>query len=442
MTKGSIYKNVSVVDYSFQGLGVVKIDNFTIFVPFVKTGDEIDIEITDLKKNFGYGKALNYDLNKVECPYYYECGSCNMMHMPYGEQIGLKQKTLLNLMHKNLIYSKLEYFCSTDNREQYRNKISLPVHHVEGKLRLGYYRRSSHNLIPITKCNLANDTLNSLITPIEEILNQIGEHSYNYRNMRGNVRHVVLRGNSDNVMVTITTQTGKLKDEDYLVSELSKYDFIKSIIINTQKSKSRVILGNKNRVIFGNQYIDLELAGKNFKVKPNAFFQVNQEMTNNIFDYINEQVDFTNKNVIDAFCGTGTIGLALANDAKSIVGIEIAREAVESANLNKELLELDNVKYICDDIENAIVKLDIDGFDVAIVDPPRSGLAQNMKQALVAMQLNEIVYISCDPSTLMRDIGELMMHYEVETIKGFDMFPNTNHIETVAHLKLRKDKDE
>lgn len=438
MNKGSIYNNVEVVDYSYQGLGVVKINNFTIFVPFVKSGEIIDLEITDLKKNYGFGTALNYQPAKVPCPYYYQCGSCNLMHMPYGEQIGLKQKTLLNLMHKNMIYSKLEYFCSTDKRTNYRNKIALPTHTIDGVIRLGYYKRNSHGLIPINQCLLANETLNSLITPIETCLNTSGESTYNYKLGRGNLRHVILRGDEQNVMVTIVTTSGKLKNEPMLIAELSKYQSVKSIVINTQSAKSRVVMGQRNRVIYGTDTLDMKLNNLQFKVKPNAFFQINQEMTTNIFEHINQIVDFKQKNVLDAFCGTGTIGMALGHNAQSIIGIEIDQEAVQSANVNKQLLGIENATYICDDIEHAINQIEIQNIDIALVDPPRSGLATNMKKALLNIKVEELVYISCDPSTLMRDIGELAIYYEVDSIKGFDMFPNTNHIETVAHLRIRK----
>lgn len=438
MNKGSIFKGVEVIDYSYQGLGVVKINNFTIFVPFVQTGDVIDIEITDLKKNFGYGKALNYVVADVKCPYYYQCGSCNLMHLPAGAQVGLKQKTLLNLMHKNMVYSKLEDFCEATESVNYRNKIALPTHTIGGQIKLGYYKRNSHGLIPIDSCLLANNSLNELIPTVEAALNMCQESTYNYKLGRGNLRHIILRGEADNVMITIVTSTGKLKNESLLVEQLTRDSRVKSIVINTQKSKSRVVMGACNRVVYGASDIDMELSGLNFKVKPNAFFQVNRTMTENIFTHIKEAVSFTNKNVLDAFCGTGTIGLALADSAKSIVGIEIDPEAVQSANDNKQLLGIENASYICDDIERAITHIDLEQIDVAIVDPPRSGLASNMKKALLNMQLEELVYISCDPSTLMRDIGELAVYYEVESIKGFDMFPNTNHIETVALLRLRK----
>lgn len=437
MNKGSIYKQVTVIDYSFQGMGVIKLDNFTIFVPFVQIGEVIDIEITELKKNFGFGRALNYESKPTSCKHYYSCGSCNLMHLEYGEQIGLKQKTLLNLMHKNLIYADLKYFCSTDNRMNYRNKVAMPVHYIDGRLKLGYYRRNSHSLIPIDDCRLAAKDLNQLIRPVEQAINQINEMAYNYKTGRGNLRHVVFRGDSNNIMIIFTTRTGKLNDEQTIVDSLKQIPNISSIVINTQTAKNRNILGPKNRVIYGEQQIELELYGLKFMVTPNAFFQVNQEMTNNIFQYISQTIDVTDKVLLDAFCGTGTIGLALASLCRNVVGIEIDHSAVASAKSNMQRLGISNINFICDDIEQAITTIDTSQFDIAIVDPPRSGLASNMKQAIINMQLKELVYISCEPSTLMRDIGELAVVYEVVSIKGFDMFPNTNHIETVAHLKLR-----
>ncbi|WOO86957.1 23S rRNA (uracil(1939)-C(5))-methyltransferase RlmD [Mollicutes bacterium LVI A0039] len=439
MNKGSVYHQVEVIDYSFQGMGVVKLANFTIFVPFVKVGDVIDLEITELKKNYGFGEALNYKRAKVNCEYYYECGSCNLMHLTGSEQQNLKQQTLSNLIDKNMIHTQLEPFASSQAKVNYRNKVAMPVYNIDGKLRLGYYRRQSHNLIPIESCLLADEQLNALVKPIEDTLNLLGETAYNYRYKQGNIRHVILRGSQDNVMVTIATKSGKIKSQQLLVERLSQIPAIKSIIINHQSSPSRKILGPSNRVNAGEEQLTMPLNGLDFKVKPNAFFQVNREMTEQIFAYIGEIGDFAGKKILDAFCGTGTIGLSLAQSAHSVVGIEIDEEAVASARFNQAALEIDNAEFICGDIEQVISKVNDHQFDVAIVDPPRSGLATNMKQALVAMKPETVIYISCEPSTLMRDISELTMHYEVKSIKGFDMFPNTNHIETVAYLKLREE---
>lgn len=438
MNKGTVFKKQEVVDYSFQGMGVVKIDNFTIFVPFVKKGQVIDVELTNVKRNYGFGKAIDLKLNDVWCPHYYQCGSCNLMHLNYEEQIELKQSTLTNLIRKNLVQTVLEPFQVANSQVNYRNKIAMPVHFVDGGLKLGYYERNSHKLLPISKCLVANDNLNVIISVIEKSLNQMNETAYNYKLAKGNVRHVVIRGNSDNVMVTIVTKSGKLRNQEVLIDMLAKVNNVKSIVINTQKSKSRTILGKKNKVIYGSESIELEVYGSKFKVKPNAFFQLNIDTTNMIYDYITSLSNFEDKYLLDAFCGTGTIGLALASKAKAILGIEIDNEAVQSAIINKEMLGISNAEYICEDIEKAIERVDVDNIDVVIVDPPRSGLANNMKQALINMHIDELIYISCDPSTLMRDVSELVTHYEVVSVKGFDMFPNTNHFETVAYLKKRE----
>lgn len=438
MNKGTVFKNQEVIDYSFQGMGVIKIDNFTIFVPFVQKGQVIDVELTVIKKNYGFGKALNAKLKEVACPHYYECGSCNLMHLEYQDQIELKQNTLANLIRKNLVQTNLEPFQPTNNEFNYRNKIAMPVHFIDGSLKLGYYERNSHKLLPINNCLVADESLNAVISIIEKSLNLMHETAYNYKLVKGNVRHVVIRGNNDNVMVTIVTKSGKLRNQQLLVDMLTEASNVKSIVINTQKSKSRTILGKENKAIYGTDSIDLDMYGSKFKVKPNAFFQLNIDTTNMIYDYITSLTNFENKHLLDAFCGTGTIGLALADKAKSILGIEIDKEAVESAKVNKKQLGIENAKYICEDIEKAISKVNIDDLEIVIVDPPRSGLATNMKQALINMHIDELIYISCDPSTLIRDVSELITHYEVVSIKGFDMFPNTNHFETVAYLKKRE----
>lgn len=442
MEKGKIYQNVEVHDYSFLGMGVVKIENFTIFVPYVRVGEIVTIEITKLKKNYGFAKTIDYKPCKVGCEYYYKCGSCNLMHIDYPNQVILKQQVIANLIKKNMLHTKLEDFSSAKDSENYRNKIALPVHNIDGKLSLGYFQRDTHKLIPIEKCLLAKAEINQLITPIETALNSCEEQAYNYKYKSGNVRHVIIRSNGENVMVIIVTNRGKLKNEHQFINILKEHQNIKSIIINTQKSNERAILGSKNRVIYGANSLAMNFGGKVFMAEPNAFFQVNEDVANQILEYIQTLTSFENKNVIDAFCGTGTIGLALADASKSILGIEIEPEAIRCAKLNQKLLGIENATYICDDIEKTIVNIDINTYNIAIVDPPRSGLAQNMKQALIAMNLEEVIYISCDPSTLIRDISELVTHYEVISIKGFDMFPNTNHIETVAYLKLRKEHDD
>lgn len=441
MIKGTIINNALVVDYSYQGMGVVKIDNFTIFVPGVKIGDVLTIEITELKKKFGFAVAKNYEFKKVACKYYYTCGSCNLMHIPYDQQLALKQKVLSNLVAKNMIHTELGEFMPAPDTSGYRNKISLPVQLIDGKLQLGYYKRGSHQLIPIDNCLLANSSINNVIGDVELAFNELSETAYNYKVERGNIRHIVLRGTKDSIMVIVVTASGKLKNEQLFVDLLARNPLIKSIVINRQGKKNRVILGANNRVIYGCETIELNLFNLDFNVRPNAFFQVNGNIATAIIDYIAKLISFKDKVILDAFCGTGTLGLTLASKASKIIGIEIDREAVSSARDNANKLKLENVEYICDDIEKVINSIDTSDFNVGLIDPPRSGLATNMKQSLLKMKIEELVYISCEPSTLMRDIGELAVFYEVESIKGFDMFPNTNHIETVAYLKLRKEQN-
>ncbi len=439
MENKQVFKQVSVIDYSFQGLGVVKINNFTVFVEGVKKGEVIDIEITDVRKSFAFGKVINSELPKVACEFYHMCGGCNIMHLTADEQNELKANTIESQMHKHLIKAPFEGVVRSDNEFNYRNKITMPINYVDGQLKIGFYRASSHRFTPVDSCLIADQNLNNLIKPIENILNKLGEYSYNYKTNRGNLRHLIIRGNEKNIMVTVVTKNGKLKNEQLFIDEVSNLG-VSSIVINKHPERSRQILGNLNRVVYGNESIELELANRQFDVKASAFFQVNKYVTNEIVSYISSNIDFQNTDVLDAFCGTGTLGQLLASDAKSVTGIELDAGAVEAARANAQKFNLQNCNYLCGDIEKIISQTEFENqFDIAIVDPPRSGMAKVMKSSLLTMRPKQIVYVACDPSTMMRDISELKLNYEVTKIKGFDMFPNTHHVETVAFLKLREE---
>lgn len=437
MNKGDIYKDVEVIDYSYQGMGVVKIENFSIFVPFVKIGEKIDVQITNKKKKYGFGVALNYDLKETKCPYYYKCGSCHMQHLSYEQEISLKQQNIENNAKRNKIEARINPLCESENRFNYRNKITLIATQQADKIKLGYHGQFSSEIIEINKCLIVSDEINSLINLVEESLNKASETAYNYQTNQGNIRHVIIRANTEEAMVIIVTASGKVKNQQLIVDNLSQEKIIKSIVINKQNQKSKQILGLKNNVVYGNGSLRLKLNNEEFSVKPNAFFQINTTMMNNIINYINEKIVVSNKVVLDAFCGTGTIGLALAKEAKEIIGIEIDKEAVEAANENKENLNIKNATYVCGDFKDEVSKLN--EIDLAVIDPPRNGLTELMKAEMKKLKVPEIIYISCDPSTLMRDLQEFSSDYNISEIKGFDMFPNTYHVETVAHLKLKEE---
>lgn len=436
MKKNDILKSVEIIDYTFMGLGVAKLNNFSIFVQYAKVGEIVDIEITKVEKRFAYAKLINKQLSEVKCEHYYDCGSCDLMHLNYLTQVELKQNTLKNLMKKQLIQHQLEPFVKSDVEFGYRNKIAMSIQFFEGKLHIGYYGSNSHKFTNINNCLMVSPKVNELIHKVERLINVIGETSYHYKTGRGNLRHLVIRSSGTETMVMITTNSGKLKNEDYFIDELKKYN-VTQIVINTQKSKSRNIIGSKNRIIFGSGTIKMSLNDLEFATLPSGFFQVNREMTEKILKTVSTIIDFKDKSILDAFCGAGTIGLALASDAASITGIEINEEAIKAANLNKELLNISNANFLCDDIENAMNNIERE-FDIIIVDPPRSGLNNNMKKFLIEYQSDKLVYISCNPSTLMRDLSELQLYYKLEYIQGFDMFPNTHHIETLVILSKIK----
>ncbi len=441
MNKGDIFSDVEIIDYTFEGQGVAKINNFIIFIPYALKNNVVDIEIVKVKKKFAFAKIINSISVKTSCEYFNQCGSCDLLHIPYEQQLDLKQNVIKNMLNKNNIKSAVQQFSASSANYNYRNKISLPVTRSNNKIKLGYFKKNSHDILPIKSCILANDTLNNLILEIENALNFVNEKEYDFKLYTGNVRHVVIRGWEDEYMVIFVCATGKLKTTDEVVRLLSANSNVKSIVINVNKKKSQQIMGQENIIIYGQENISLMCDNTKFAIKPNAFFQINSYVINDIYKYLKTLTSFHNKNILDAFCGTGTIGLSLAKQAQTVVGIEINKEAIASALENKQKLKLDNISFICDDIENGIKVIDINQIDVVIVDPPRRGLSQNMQQTIAKMNIEELIYISCDINTLVRDLKIFAEKYVIRKIKGFDMFPHTKHFEVVAYLTL-KEKDE
>ncbi len=443
MNKNDVIEDVEIVDYSFQGLGIGYANGKTIFVEHALKGDIVDVQITKLKKNYSFAIPLNYQRKEVDCPHYYKCGSCNMRHIDYHTQCSIKEQTLNNLMSRaKLEYPKVEFYKSP-KIDEYRNKISLAAYDYDNCIKLGYYNNASYNHIPIDNCFLVSNKLNSVIKIIEIALNKVNETSYDYKQNKGNIRHVVVResGKGDIALQFICT-AGKLQNERQIVDELKLIKQIKSIVINQNNSKSRKIVGLQNRLIYGDETIDMQLLRNEFKVKANAFFQINIDITNQILSDIKRDIDFTNKNVLDAFCGTGTIGLSLATNAKHVVGIDIDKEAIESANYNSHLLDITNTNYLAQDFFKASNMISKYIFDVIIVDPPRSGLNELIIEKLVEMNAAQIIYISCDPSTLTRDLKLFNEKYKINKVTGYDMFPQTHHLETVVYLQLKDGENE
>lgn len=381
---------VTIIDEDNIGNGIAKIDNFVIFIKNTLIGELVKIRITKINKNYAIADVIQI-LKKsdkridVICPYYNFCGGCNFLHTTYYNERDIKRRYLERLFNKKINY------IDTKNELNYRNKIVLHVN----KGILGLYNDKTHDICRIDSCYLINPKINEFIVYLKTV-NLI------------NVKDIIIRCINDKIMVNINT----LKED----KELNNIE-CDSLYIN-------------NKYIKGEEYLIDDINGFKFSIYPESFYQINKEGMTSIYNKALEYIHESNS-LLDLYCGTGTIGIWLNNKFKTITGVEINESSIKNANINKELNKLNNIEFICSDAKN------IKGnFDTIVVDPPRMGLSKDVINYLNESNSKEIIYISCNPNTLKRDIG-LLTNYELKDISCCDMFPRTKHSECVCVLERK-----
>lgn len=382
------------------GNGISRIDGKIVFVPRTLKGDIVEIEIAKENKKFLEGKVVNYIKKmprKSTCPYSDICGGCHIIDMDYNEQLKYKEDKIKELFKKNFDTDiKIEKVIF-DSNINYRNKISL---HVKDK-KIGFYKEESHEIVEIDKCIIACEEINKVISKLKDIVKD------------NDITDVMIRSNK-----------GILLDIKGNVS--------KEVILNNFSDVSVIYLNDL--LIKGNGFIEEEILGKKFNISPKAFFQVNSNVCSKIFSEVRDYIKDKNySNALDLYCGTGVIGIIISDLVKSVVGIEVVEQAVENANSNKKLNNIDNVSFICDKVENRIDEFN--DIDLIIVDPPRRGLDKMSIDIILKIMPKGIVYISCDPNTLVRDLKVLNGRFNIKSVSIADMFPNTYHVETIVFLE-------
>lgn len=389
------------------GKGVAHIDGKVAFISNALENEEVDVDITSHKSKYIEGVSrsisnVNDSRRDYPCPHYSECGGCNIMHMNYERQLKFKMEKAKNVLEKIAKISNEVEKIIPNQEFGYRNKVTLKV--KDGKI--GFFKNKSYTLVPISKCLLCTDSINRVI----ESLNKCDLSS---------LEEVVIRSNyKDEILLLLN---GKNIDSDYFLNALSDVDNI-------------ILLDNSlKKVIKGNDYFIDKIKDLYFKVSISSFFQVNYEGVAKLYDTVLSSCKLnSNLEVLDLYCGTGTIGMFLARNVKSVFGIEINKDAVCDANYNKELNKISNINFLCSDV--GLVKEKFKGIDLVIVDPPRSGLSKEALLNVLDIKASNIVYVSCDVSTLARDLNILKETYDVSKITLVDMFPNTYHIECVSVL--------
>lgn len=394
-----MYKIESLDHY---GRGITKIENKITFVKNALPGEIVEISITSNKNKYNeasvkkYIKKSNKRIN-VPCPYYNQCGGCNIMHLEYLNQLKFKQNKIENIVSKYLKEEiKINDIVKCDSPLGYRNKIELQVDKD-----LGFYDDNSHKIISIDNCLISNHAINESINYLKKLdLSKITKITCK----TGNGLMIVIETNYEDLNI----------------------DCIKEI------AKSIYLKVNNNFIHkYGDKYIYEELEDYKFLISPDSFFQINKDICIKLYNKIKEYVG-TNQNVLDLYCGTGSIGIFI-NENNNVTGIELNKYAVEDANNNKKINNIENIKFICSDSGQALSNIDKKQ-DIIIVDPPRSGLNKETIQNIVKLKPKKIIYVSCDPMTLVRDLNVFKDTYKIIEITPYDMFPNTYHIECVTLL--------
>lgn len=430
---------VEIIDYGVDGEGIAKINGYTIFVMGALKNEKVKVHITKVQKDYAFAKIIEIltpsDKRKEpNCETYKRCGGCNLRHIDYEETLKIKQEKVQNLVNKMLI-NKLEV-CNTigmKNPIHYRNKAIYPISQDK---KVGIFAQRSHEIIPISKCMIQTEISQEIAKYIVE---NWKDTIYDEKTKKGLLRNIMIReGFNTKEVMCVLVQNGE-KTYDYK-DLIKRFPQIKTIIINVNKKDTNVVLSKENIVIYGNGYITDMLGDYKFKISPNSFYQINPIQTEILYNLAIEKADLKKDDIVcDLYCGIGTIGIFASKYVKKVYGIEIVEEAIKDANENLKLNNIENVEFIVGDTEKAFDKLLKNNVNpnVVFVDPPRKGLDTTTIENLCNLKLERLIYISCNPATLMRDLQKLEKIYNVNSIIPVDNFCYTSHVECVTSLHLK-----
>ena len=430
-----------------EGSGIGRYDGFAVFVRGVVPGDEITAHIIKCSKN--YAIAIVKDIIKPskyriesDCPVSDKCGGCSFRNVSYDEELKYKRTRVNDALERiGKLDIEVEEIIGADCTQNYRNKAQYPVSICDGELFAGFYAYKSHRIICCDDCKLQPIEFKAGLDAFRLWAEKADITSYDENTGKGLLRHIYFRKGfaTGDIMVCAVINSGKLPQSELLVSLLKeKVAGLKSVVININREKSNVILGKESKTLWGDDYISDELLGKKFVISPNSFYQVNHAQCEKLYSKARDYANLGGDEVLlDLYCGVGTIGLTMADSVKQLVGIEIIPQAIENAKINAKLNNIDNAKFICADAPKGAEILKSEGIkpDVIILDPPRKGCAPSLFDTVCQMNPKRIVYVSCDSSTLARDLKILEEKgYKTKKVSAVDMFPRTPHIETVVLL--------
>ena len=442
---------VDIIDNGFEGEGIAKIDNFTIFIPNAIKGEKVKILIVKVLSSHAFGKILEIIQKsdkrvESECETYKRCGGCNLRHMKYEETLKIKQNVVQSLVNKTLKTKiQVEKTIGMENPYFYRNKAQYPIGIDRNeKPQIGVFANRTHEIIPIKKCFIQNEKNEKLAKFVFNWIIKNNISIYDEKTRKGLVRHIVIKIGikTNEIMCIIVINGNKIPKENELVKEiLDNFPEVKTIVKNVNTKNTNVIMGKENIVLYGNGYIEDILGEHRFKISPLSFYQVNPIQAEKLYNLGIKSAKISKKDIVfDLYCGIGTISLFMAEYAKKVYGIEIVEEAVKDAKENAKVNNIFNAEFIAGDVEKILDKLiNKDNIipDIVMVDPPRKGLDNKSIDNIIKIQPKKVVYISCNPATLVRDLAKFEKIYEIKSIKPVDMFPFTSHVEVCTLLELK-----
>ena len=441
---------VDVIDNGFQGEGIAKIDGFTIFIPNAIKGEKIKILIVKVLSSHAFGKIIEIitpSRYRVEsdCTTYKRCGGCSLRHIEYKETLKMKQNAVQSLVNKTL-KTKINVLETEgmENPYHYRNKAQYPVGlNREGKPVIGVFANRTHEIIPIDTCYIQNKETEKIAKYIFNFIVKNNISIYNEKTRKGLIRHIVTKiGIRTKEIMCIIVINGKSfpKETELVEGIIKNYKNVKTIVKNINTRNTNVILGEENINLYGDGIITDILGEYKFRITPLSFYQVNPIQAEKLYNLAVEFAGITKEDVVfDLYCGIGTISLFMSKFAKKVYGVEIIKEAIQSAKENAKLNNVENAEFIAGDVEiilDDLVSIKNILPDIVIVDPPRRGLDNNSIENIRKVKPKKVVYVSCNPATLVRDLAKLEDMYTIKQIKPVDMFPYTNGVECVSLIEL------
>lgn len=452
MLKKNEIVTVEIVDLTHEGAGVAKVDGLVFFVENALPGEVVRMRVLKVNKKIGYGKVEEYlekspHRNEELDLAYLRSGIADLGHLAYPEQLKFKAKQVKDSLYKMAGISDIEVplTLGMDHPVQYRNKAQVPVRRVDGQVETGFFRKNSHDLMPIEDFYIQDPVIDQVVLALRDLIRRFDLKPYDEQEQSGLIRNLVVRRghHSGEIMVILVTTRPKVFRVDQLIEQLIKqFPAIKSVLQNINDQNTNAIFGKEWRLLYGQDYITDQMLGNSFLISGPAFYQVNTEMAEKLYQTAIDFAELTEDDVvIDAYSGIGTIGLSVAKHVKEVYGVEVIPEAVENSQKNASLNGITNAHYVCDTAENAMKNWLKDGIQpsLILVDPPRKGLTESFIKASSQTGADRIAYISCNVATMARDIKLYQeLGYELKKVQPVDLFPQTHHVECVVLLQRKK----